>query len=85
MRPYAFELISPAILAANSPPKISNSPLERFQVSRLLLFEVQIKQRTVSTRTIMLMRVSKGVKVFIFGASVLIGFAASSPEALAQG
>ena len=78
-------MFSPGNLAGNSPPKNTNSPLERFQVSRLLLFEVQIKQRPVSTRTIMLMRVSKGVKVFIFGASVLIGFAASSPKALAQG
>ena len=30
-------------LAVNSPPKISNSPLERFHVLRLLLFEVQIR------------------------------------------
>jgi hypothetical protein len=34
--------------AANSPPKKSHSPLERFQVFHLLLFEVQIKQRTHS-------------------------------------
>jgi len=31
------------------------------------------------------MRISKGVKVLILGAGVLLGFGASAPKALAQG
>ena len=31
------------------------------------------------------MRVSKGVRVLIFGMAVMLGFAASGPKALAQG
>jgi len=36
-------MFSPGNIAANSPPKISTLPLERFQVIQLLLFEVQIR------------------------------------------
>ena len=71
-------MFRPGNLAANSPPKISNSPLKRFHVVRLLLSEVQ-------TRTLLLMHVSNGVRVLIFGAAVLLGFSAFAPEALAQG
>ena len=78
-------MFSPGNLAANSPRKISNPPLERFQVFRLLLFEVQLELMAVSTGTILSMHLSKGVKVFIFGASVLLGFSAIAPKALAQG
>jgi hypothetical protein len=40
------------------------------------------KQQTIQAIT---MRVSKGVRVLIFGMAVMLGFSASAPKALAQG
>jgi len=78
-------MFGPGNLAGNSPPKDSNSPLERFQVFQLLLFEVQPELTAISTRTRILMHVSKAVKALSFGATVLLGFSAFAPKALAQG
>ena len=82
--------LSPGNPTADSPPRTSNSPLNHWPISRLLLSEGPIKQRTDShfnqiDTIITLMRVSKAVKVFSFGAGVLLGFAALAPKALAQG
>src|SRR5438874_2452782 len=59
--------------AANSPRITSKSSQERFHAGLFLLNEGQIKQRPANTRTTAPMRVSQGVKVFIFGSSVLLG------------
>ena len=39
----------------------------------------------ISTRTLLLMHLSNGVRVLIFGAAVLLGFSAFAPKALGQG
>jgi hypothetical protein len=74
-----------SVKSSSSPHQACNLPLEHVRISQLLVFGVQIQRNHNQLNPNKTMRVSKGVKVLLFGMTVLLGFSASAPKALAQG
>ncbi len=69
------------------PPKSAIRPWNVFMSFGFCYLKCnQSKELTaITTRTILFMHVSKGVRGFLFGAAVLLGFSALAPKAWAQG
>jgi len=77
-------MFRPGNLAANSPQKISNSPLKRFHVVRLLLSEVQTRTHShfnQNVTTYARLKRSQGSHLWCGGAAWLLCVRSQSPGA----